>query len=386
MALVSADRLRRIGRTARQSPWTSFTCACKKAELSLLGKHATGYAYNKPIGIDIELTNVCNLQCPWCDTQFYADKSIKKREIPWEVYQVIAPKLKGINRVMFCGGGETLIYKHAAEAVALTKEYVPTVLMHSNGTLLRGERAQKLASSGLDSLRISIDGSDEDTFQQVRGTSLAKILENLKYFSSLCAVPISTVSVISKTNWQSLLNVPDVLSEVDNVRQLYFQPVEVDFLEWDREKYYISEAEWHELRDTVVDKCRHYGLETNIDDPDFDPLFFKPFKICEYPFTGYITLNYEGFVAPCCRLTNVAHMGDLKTQSFTEVWNGEFFQKLRSMMVGGDYPSYCRDRCQYRVEMNEELTSEMPGRLKRQPQRKEAPAPLLEIEVASAQD
>ena len=383
MAPVSADRLRRIGRTVRQSPWTSFTCACKKAELSLLGKRASGYAYNKPIGIDIELTNVCNLQCPWCDTQFYADKSVIKREIPWEQYQIIAPKLRGINRVMFCGGGETLTYKHAAEAVALTKRYVPTVLMHSNGTLLRGERAEKLARSGRDSLRISIDGSDDETFEEVRGTSLTKIIDNLKYFSSLCEVPISTVSVISKTNWRSLLNVPDVLREVDNVRQLYFQPVEVDFLAWEREKYFISESDWHEMRDTVVDKCHRYGLETNIDDPEFDPLFFKPFKICEYPFTGYITLNYEGMVAPCCRLTNVAHMGDLKTQSFEEVWNGEFFQQLRSMMIDGDYPSYCRDRCEYRVEMNDQPTAVTPGRTKWPQTREEAP--LLEIESASEQ-
>ena len=364
MAFISGERLGRIGRTIRQSPKTSLLCACKKVELKLLGKHASGHAYNMPVGMDIELTNVCNLQCPWCDTQFYADKSIKKREIPFEVYQQIAPKLKGLNRVMFCGGGETLTYKHAAEAVALTKQYVPTVLMHSNGVLLRGARAEALARSGLDSLRISIDGSDEETFQQVRGTSLKKIMENLKYFSSVCDVPISTVSVISKTNWRSLLGVPDMLSEVGNVRHVYFQPVEVDFLEWERDEYYISREEWFELRDTVLEKCRKHGLQTNIDDPDFDPLFFKPFDICEYPFSGYITLNYEGFVAPCCRLTQVAHMGDLKEQSFDDVWNGEPFTRLRELIIAGDYPSYCHDRCKYRVKMNEKPSAEKPGNVK----------------------
>lgn len=379
MALISLDRAKRIGRTLRQSPANSVLCACKKVELSLLGRRASPHMYNQPVGIDIELTNVCNLQCPWCDTQHYADKTQKKREIPWEVYQRIAPKLRGINRVIFCGGGETLTYSHAPEAVALTKKYVPTVLMHSNGVLLRGERAQRLASSGLDNLRISIDGSDEETFHQVRGTSLAKIVENLNYFSSLCDTPISTVSVISKLNWRSLMGVPDLLRQVKNVRQLYFQPVEVDFLGWEGAEYYVTGEELGELREAVLDKCRRYGLETNIDDPEFDPLFFKPFKLCEYPFFGYITLNYEGFVAPCCRLTNVVHMGDLKTQSFGEVWNGEAFEKLRELMLKGTYPSYCHARCNYRVEMEAQPAAEAPGRLKRPGQA--AAESLLEIEV-----
>lgn len=380
MALISLDRVRRIGRTIRQSPRTSFLCACKKVEFSLFGRNASPRAYNHPVGIDIELTNICNLQCPWCDTQHYADKGVKKREIPWEVYQRIAPKLAGINRVMFCGGGETLTYKHAPEAVALTKRYVPTVLMHSNGTLLRGERAEKLAASGLDGLRISIDGADEETFHQVRGTSLKQVIENMQFFSARCATPISTVSVISKTNWRSLLNVPDLLQQVKNVRQLYFQPVEVDFLGWEGESYHVSGEQLRELRDTVLDKCRRYGLETNIDDPDFDPLFFKPFKLCEYPFFGYITLNYEGFVAPCCRLTNVAHMGDLKEQDFEAVWNGEAFTQLRALMLKGEYPSYCHSRCNYRVEMKPQASPQTPGRLKKAPGKAEAGEPLLAIE------
>lgn len=381
MALMSFDRMRRIARTVRQNPAASLLCACKKIELSLLGKRASPHAYHRPVGVDVELTNVCNLQCPWCDTQPYADKSVKKREIPFEVYQQIAPKLRGINRVMFCGGGETLTYRHAPEAVALTKQYVPTVLMHSNGVLLRGERAERLARSGLDGLRISIDGSDEETFHKIRGTSLNRILENMNYFSSLCDIPIATVSVISKVNWRSLAGIPDLLRQVKNVRQLYFQPVEVDFLGWEGEQYYISREELGELRDTILEKCQKYGLETNIDDPDFDPLFFKPFKLCQYPFFGYITLNYEGFLAPCCRLTNVVHMGDLKEQSFEEIWNGPAFAQLRGLMLEGDYPAYCHTRCRYRVEMNPRPAAEAPGRLKRPGRAAEEPETLLAIEA-----
>ena len=42
-------------------------------------------------------------------------------------------KIRGLNRAMFTGGGEALTHKHAPEAIALTKKYVPTVILHSNG-------------------------------------------------------------------------------------------------------------------------------------------------------------------------------------------------------------------------------------------------------------
>ena len=343
---------------------TTLLCACKKLELQLLKGKASSYTYNRPLGIDIELTNVCNLQCSWCDTQYYADKSQKKREIPFDKFQLIAPQLKGISRVMFCGGGETLTYKYAAEAVQLTKQFVPTVLMHSNGVLLKGKRAEKLAQSGLDELRVSIDGSDEETFRQIRGTALAPIVDNLKGFSRLADIPITTISVISKINWRSLLDVPDMLREVENVRTVCFQPVEVGFLGWDADQYHLNREELDQFKDTVLEKCERYGLMTNISDPDFDPLFFEPFEICGYPFYGYITLNYEGLIAPCCRLTNVVHMGDLKDKSFDEIWNGEAFRKLRDLMLEGNYPTYCHDRCNYRIKMNPEPASDVPGRLK----------------------
>ena len=121
-----------------------------------------------------------------------------------------------------------------------------------------------------------------------------------------------------------------------------------------------------EFQGTISEKCKRYGFETNVDEPDFDPLFSEPFSLCEYPFFGYITLNYEGFVAPCCRLTNVVHMGDLKEMSFEEVWNGKSFRELRDLMISGDYPSYCHDRCKYRVKMNAIPSDQSPGKFTRQ--------------------
>ena len=119
MAQGSYINLKRRLRTVTQSPKTSVLCACKKAELSLLRKYASSYSYHKPLCIDIELTNLCNLQCSWCNTQYYADKSVKQREIPFDKYKIIVPKLKGIYQFKAKWGGELVNYP------VYTKVYSP---------------------------------------------------------------------------------------------------------------------------------------------------------------------------------------------------------------------------------------------------------------------
>ena len=52
--------------------------------------------------------------------------------------------------------------------------------------------------------------------------------------------------------------------------------------------------------------------------------------------------------------------------SFEEVWNGKSFRELRDLMISGDYPSYCHDRCKYRVEMNSIPSEKSPGKFTRQ--------------------
>ena len=54
-----------------------------------------------------------------------------------------------------------------------------------------------------------------------------------------------------------LLNVPEILSEVENVRQLYFQPVEVEFLGWNRDDYFMT-------RDEMVEFQEQYQKSVNV--------------------------------------------------------------------------------------------------------------------------
>jgi radical SAM protein with 4Fe4S-binding SPASM domain len=52
---------------------------------------------------------------------------------------------------------------------------------------------------------------------------------------------------------------------------------------------------------------------------------------------------YDGRVFPCCHPYShqKMQMGDLRTQSFGEIWNGRDYRNLRAGMRTGDVPSIC---------------------------------------------
>jgi radical SAM protein with 4Fe4S-binding SPASM domain len=65
---------------------------------------------------------------------------------------------------------------------------------------------------------------------------------------------------------------------------------------------------------------------------------------CGHP-NKAVYVMYDGRVFPCCH--PYAHekmpMGDLRTHSFAEIWNGRIYRNLRAGMRTGDVPEICRN-------------------------------------------
>jgi radical SAM protein with 4Fe4S-binding SPASM domain len=64
-----------------------------------------------------------------------------------------------------------------------------------------------------------------------------------------------------------------------------------------------------------------------------------PPRTCGNPWT-HVHVKSDGLVYPCCFSDEV--MGDLRTQSFAEIWNGEKYQDLRRSLSTGKYWASCR--------------------------------------------
>jgi radical SAM protein with 4Fe4S-binding SPASM domain len=93
----------------------------------------------------------------------------------------------GTRLVHLHGYGEPLIDKQLADRITYCKDQgIPRVKIFTNGDLLKGDVAQRILHSGLDEVKISIDGSDSQEFNKLRiGLDHTKVVENVKAFRKL---------------------------------------------------------------------------------------------------------------------------------------------------------------------------------------------------------
>ncbi len=139
-----------------------------------------------PKTVRIETTNHCQADCVFCPRSSIGRAKANMKQ---EVFETVVKQcVEGGTRLVHLHGyGEPLIDKQLADRIKYCKDQgIPRVKIFTNGDLLRGEVAQRILHSGLDEIKISIDGSDSKEFNTLRiGLDHAKVVENVKAFRAL---------------------------------------------------------------------------------------------------------------------------------------------------------------------------------------------------------
>ena len=133
-----------------------------------------------PETLMLELTNGCNLKCIMCqNTTMQRKTGLMSLEIIEQL--LVEASENGIKKIALYTTGEPLIHPKFTEIVRLCKDYGFYTYTTSNGLLLNSKKVFKLIEAGLDSIKISIDGADKETYEKIRvGGKFEKLLENLK--------------------------------------------------------------------------------------------------------------------------------------------------------------------------------------------------------------
>jgi len=143
----------------------------------------------------VELTHdaSCNLSCPSCRSHVIVTKGSKQSKLDAALHGFVLPLLKESQRVWITGSGDPFASKHFRDVLAnLNSGDFPnlTVEIMSNGQLFTEKEWGKLQGihSMIGGVDISIDAATAKTYEIVRrGGSFERLLENLKFISSLRA-------------------------------------------------------------------------------------------------------------------------------------------------------------------------------------------------------
>lgn len=119
--------------------------------------------------LQLEPTNICNLNCLTCAT----GSGLMKRApamMPFELYQKIINQVKDyVCLLVFWSWGEPFLHKDAARMIRYAKDQGLLVHTSTNGHFFdTKERAAEVIGSGLDSLIFAVDGLDQTTYEKYR--------------------------------------------------------------------------------------------------------------------------------------------------------------------------------------------------------------------------
>ena len=244
---------------------------------------------NEYSSIRLEITSKCNLNCMYCHNKEYNNKNDDMTTL--EILQLIT-KLKevyGINKVLLTGGEPTLNKDLYRIIENLTSQNIK-VDMVTNGLLLTPNMIEKLETSGLKRIRISIDEIGKTTAN--RDCLPPNLLwKKAKMVSDKSNVELCIHTVCSPTNVDSLFEVYKKVLKTGAKRWRVFDIGYQGGVIYDSEKFDFYKY-YDKLIKSTQKIIKHY-LENNlINDLDIEiNNVFKSSFLKEKPQTNF-NLNH----------------------------------------------------------------------------------------------
>lgn len=259
----------------------------------------------------------CNFRCKYC--LYSLPETIrphvpKEKRLGFELFKKMIDDMKSFEQKIkvlnFCGLGEPLLEPELPNMIqyAAQKKVADTIEVISNGMLLSHEMSEKIVSSGLTRLKISIQGLDEETYHEFSQVKIdfEKFVEQIRYFYE------------HRRNVKLYLKIMD--AELgDHSEQDFFElfgdicdDISVEHLVPASEK-----IDYKQISDSNFDMTVNGNQRSN-------------YRVCPRPFF-VMNVHSDGYVDPCCTVDVPGFMGNIKNESIVDIWNGKKFNSFRRM-------------------------------------------------------
>lgn len=255
-----------------------------------------------PTNLQIELTNVCNLNCVMCPTQ----KQTRKRGfLSKEDFAKILDSYGASLEILdFDFMGETLIHPEYDWFIQEAKKRGIKTAVSTNATFLTKEHSQRIIDSGLDHLIISIDDVQAGKYDEIRkGAKISTVFANTKQFLEMNQGKVFTViqkihmSVNKNSTWSYI---EEMLPLGANIVRL--KP----FRDLDHTKKHLRTSS------------------------------IKNVEKIQCPYLWRVPIvTWDGKLVPCSVDYDASVVLGELPENLSEAWNGEKFQAMRQMHIDG---------------------------------------------------
>lgn len=296
---------------------------------------------NSPIHVWVEITEKCNLNCPYC----YMDAPQEGTELSLEVFSELINELNNMNiSTISISGGEPLLNSNFKEILEKTLNYDFDVNLVTNGTLLN-EEIMDIIEKGNITTQFSIDSVDREIYKKSRGKDkLEDVKKNLIKLSNrnIDLILAATLTVINQNNIFDLidfclenkisnLHIGELIPEGRSKNNNSIKNVNLSDL---LEKLYEFQKENFER------------ISIDIIEQFIYPIFYdeKIKYYCNALKGNTIEISSEGDVMICGGIRDKTELGNIHEKNIKEIYKES---QLRKFNISVDDIEECKD-CEYK--------------------------------------
>lgn len=265
-----------------------------------------------PRYVYIETVNACNARCIMCGIDFDTKKrTVMDDALFARVADELAEYGKELKRVGLFLDGEPLLDPKLDQRLAILRERgVGKRYLNTNASLLDTERAESLASAGLDMIYISIDSLRKEVYERIRkGLDFETVYNNTREF----------IRARNRLN-------PELAIRIQMIQQELNRDEAGSFLE-----------HWSPLLrrndEVVVNRVSNWASAAKVMRfGDEDEIGGRP---CVALWSTFV-IHVDGTVNLCCAdWKGYGRLGNVKRQSIADIWRGERLARIRDLHIEG---------------------------------------------------
>ena len=308
--------------------------------------------FGYPTHLTVDVTNICNLRCPLCPTGVGAPGR-KKGMMPLSTFKKIIDETgKYLISIDLFNWGEPLLNKDVYEMIAYAHGRNIVTSVSTNFQHFSEEHAERLISSGLDVLILSIDGASQESYEKYRvGGDFRRVIENIsllvkKKKERRCRHPyICWQFLVMRHNEHEVEAARRMAGElgVDHITiDPAYLPVATreEAMKWLPEnsgyhRYNVEELEkrWQEMERQAA----FPQTDDRRDDKDNSGKRELKRRVnCSWLWTQ-TTINWDGGVSPCCAIYDPSEdFGNVSDASLKDIWNNGKYRESRRFSSKGE--------------------------------------------------
>jgi len=288
----------------------------------------TPYVFGLPESILIEPTNLCNLQCPLCPAGSGKMQRPRGTLTLGNFKRIIDEIGDYIYYLLLCNFGEPFLNRDILEMVSYAKQKNIVTSIETNGQLINEAYALGIVQAGLDSVTISLDGTDQNAYEAYRvGGRVSKVIEAITLIRSAkekkkSRLPLINIQFIPMKYNEHQIGEIKILAKQLRADKLIFKSL-CDLHGFPKSLAYMEEYLPLQPQYRLY-KLKDGNVVWNTDRADNN--------FCPMAWTSP-AINWDGSLYPCCFDYDNLNMGNVFEWGFRKAWNSKRFLHFRRSIV-----------------------------------------------------